>query len=121
VQTRLDGVRGEIEQLQAQLDNVGAQAALSTLTVTLVPRTEPVETRSEGWDPGSEFNEALASLVGMGQGLVSALIWIAIVWLPLMAVLALLTVLAWRGASKCGDGFPRRFPHAAPRTVPESG
>jgi hypothetical protein len=106
VQTRLDGVRGEIEQLQAQLDNVSAQAALSTLTVTLVPRAEPVETQTEGWDPGGEFNEALASLVGVGQGLVNALIWIVVVWLPLMAVLTLLIVMAWRGSLEVRRRLP---------------
>jgi hypothetical protein len=107
VQTRLDAVRGEIEQMQAQLDNVSAQADLSTLTVTLVPRSAPVEAQTEGWDPGGDFDEALASLVGMGQGLVSALIWLAIVWLPLMAVLALLTVLVWRGSLEVRRRLPR--------------
>ena len=106
VQTRLDTVRGEIEQLQAQLDNVSAQADLSTLTVTLVPRAEPVETQTEGWDPGADFKEALASLVGVGQGVVSALIWIVIVWLPLMAVLALLIGLVWRGSLEVRRRLP---------------
>jgi hypothetical protein len=106
VQTRLDTVRGEIEQLQAQLDNVSAQADLSTLTVTLVPRSEPVEAQTEGWDPGADFSEALASLVGVGQGVVSALIWIAIVWLPLMAVLALLIGLVWRGSLEVRRRLP---------------
>jgi hypothetical protein len=106
VQTRLDGVRGEIEQLQAQLENVSAQAALSTLTVTLIPRVEPVETQTEGWDPGADFNEALASLVGVGQGLVTGLIWIGVVWLPLMAVLALLILLVWRGSLEVRRRLP---------------
>jgi hypothetical protein len=107
VQTRLDAVRGEIEQLQAQLDNVSAQAALSTLTVTVVPRPEPVETTTAGWDPGGDFNQALASLVGMGQGIVSALIWLVVVWVPVMAVLALLTVLVWRGSLEARRRLPQ--------------
>jgi hypothetical protein len=107
VQTRLDAVRGEIEQMQAQLDNVSAQADLSTLTVTLVPRSAPVEEQTQGWDPGGDFNEALASLVGMGQGLVSALIWLAIVWVPLIAVLVLLTVVVWRGSLEVRRRLPR--------------
>jgi hypothetical protein len=106
VQTRLDAVRGEIEQLQAQLDNVSAQADLSTLTVTLVPRSEPVETQTEGWDPGADFSQALASLVGVGQGVLSALIWLVIVWLPLMAVLALLIGLVWRGSLEVRRRLP---------------
>jgi hypothetical protein len=97
VQSRLDGVRGEIEQLEAQLQDIEGDADLSTLTVSLFPVAEPVEAVSETWDPGAQFNSALASLVGIGQGLVGALIWIGIVWLPVLLVLALLVLLALRG------------------------
>ncbi|HYN64402.1 MAG TPA: DUF4349 domain-containing protein, partial [Candidatus Limnocylindrales bacterium] len=37
VQSRLDDVRGQIEQLKAQLEQLNGLAALSTLTVTLLP------------------------------------------------------------------------------------
>jgi len=97
VQSRLDGVRGEIEQLEAQLQEIEGDADLSTLTVSLIPVAEPVEAVSETWDPGAQFNGALATLVGIGQGLVGALIWIGIVWLPVLLVLALLVLLALRG------------------------
>ncbi len=97
VQSRLDGVRGEIEQLEAQLQDIEGDADLSTLTVSLIPVAEPVSAVTEEWDPGVQFNGALASLVGIGQGLVSALIWIGIVWLPVLLVLALLVLLALRG------------------------
>ena len=51
VQGRLDEVRGQIEQLEAQLQAVEGQAALSTLTVTIIPRDEPVADAQAGWDP----------------------------------------------------------------------
>jgi hypothetical protein len=109
VQSRLDGVRGEIEQLEAQLQDIEGDADLSTLTVSLIPVAEPVTAVTEEWDAGAQFNDALASLVGIGQGLVSALIWIGIVWLPVLLVLALLVLLALRGLLE----VRRRLPMAA--------
>jgi hypothetical protein len=106
VQSRLDDVRGQIEQLQAQLDAVEGQAALSTLTVTLVPRPTPVEARAEAWDPGGQLDRALASLVGIGQGLFDGLVWFVIVWLPILLVLALFGLLALRGVLEVRRRMP---------------
>ena len=106
VQSRLDQVRGEIEQLTAQLEQLEAQAALSTLTVTVVPRPEPVVEQAEVWDPGAQLNEAIASLVGIGQGLFDGLIWFGVVWLPVLLVLALLTLLALRGVLEVRRRLP---------------
>jgi hypothetical protein len=109
VQSRLDEVRGQIEQLTAQLENVSGLADLSTLTVTLIPRAQPVETQSENWDPGAELNRALASLVGFGQGIANGLIWFLIVWVPVLLVLAVLALIALRGVLE----VRRRVPAAA--------
>jgi hypothetical protein len=96
VQTRLDGVRGEIEQLSAQLEQLSGQAGLSTLTVTLTPSPTPVERATEDWDPGATFEQATAALVGIGQGLADILIWLGIVGLPLLIVLAVATLVVAR-------------------------
>jgi hypothetical protein len=115
VQSRLDDVRGQIEQLQAQLDALEGQAALSTLTVTLVPRPTPVTTTTEAWDPAAQLDRALASLVGIGQGLLDGLIWFVVVWLPILLVLALLGLIALRGVLE----VRRRMPVAATTTSDE--
>jgi hypothetical protein len=96
VQGRLDEVRGQIEQLEAQLQAVEGQAALSTLTVTIIPRDEPVADVQAGWDPGAQATGAVAALVGLGQGLFDALVWIVIVVLPIMLVIGLITAVAMR-------------------------
>jgi hypothetical protein len=96
VQSRLDDVRGQIEQLKAQLEQLSGLAALSTLTVTLVPASTPVEDASEGWDPGATFDKALAALVGVGQEISDLLIWLAVVGLPIGLVGAVGLLLAWR-------------------------
>jgi len=110
VQSRLDQVRGEIEQLTAQLDQLEAQAALSTLTVTLVPQPAPVTAQAEEWNPGAELDRALASLVGIGQGILDGLIWFAVVWLPVLLVLSLLVLVALRGVLE----VRRRLPPSSP-------
>ena len=114
VQARLDEVRGQIEQLKAQLENVTGQADLSTLTVTLIPRAEPIDVQSETWDPGAELGRAIASLVGIGQGLASGLIWFAVVWVPVLLILALLAMLGLRGVME----VRRRTPSAAATEPP---
>lgn len=96
VQARLDQVRGEIEQLQAQLDNVSGQAALSTLVVRLVPAAAPVAAQTAGWDPGGQLDRAMAALVAIGQGVVDVAIWVGIVILPIGLAVAVLAWLALR-------------------------
>jgi len=107
VQSRLDDVRGQIEQLQAQLQTVSGQADLSTLTVTLIPRAEPVEAVQAGWDPGATWSSAVASLVGIGQGMFDILVWFVVVWLPLLLVIGLIGLLVWRVAVEVRRRMPQ--------------
>lgn len=113
VQSRLDEVRGEIEQMRAQLENVASQADLSTLTVTLIPKAAPVQAQAEGWDPGARLAEAVAALVGVGQGALDALIWIGVVVLPILVALGLVVLIGLRVAAE----VRRRLP-AAPAREP---
>jgi hypothetical protein len=106
VQARLDGVRGEIEQLEAQLQEIEGDADLSTLTVSLVPAPAPIETVTTTWDPKGEVDGAVASLVGIGQGLLNAVIWFGIVWLPVLLVLGIVALLALRGVLEVRRRLP---------------
>ena len=116
VQSRLDGVRGEIEQLEAQLQEIEGAADLSTLTVSLLPAAEPIVEQAEAWDVGSEVQGAVAALVGIGQGLLNVVIWFGIVWLPVLLVLSILALLALRAVLE----VRRRLP-LAPEPAPASG
>ena len=115
VQSRLDEVRGQIEQLQGQLDAMTAQADLSTLTVTLVPVAAPVTAQGEEWDPGAQAADAVAALLGVGQALVTGLIWLGIVILPLALVGGVIALIAVRG----GIELRRRAPQ--PTAPPADG
>ena len=90
VQARLDEVRGQIEQLQAQHKELTGLADLATLSVTLVPGA--VQQAAGNWDPGKTVTEAFAALVGFVQNLGNAAIWLVIVVAPAVVVLA---ILAW--------------------------
>lgn len=109
VQTRLDDVRGQIEQLRAQLESVTGQADLSTLTVTIVPTAAPVTAQTEEWDPGAQVAAAVAALLGVGQGVMTALIWLAVVVLPIALVIGVIAFVLLRA----GVELRRRVPPAA--------
>ena len=90
VQAELTRVRSEIEQLTAKAASLRDDAAMSTLSVTFVlPETPAIARQEAGFDPGHEAEAATARLVGILQALAVAGIWFAIVWLPVIGVLAI--------------------------------
>jgi hypothetical protein len=118
VQSHLDDVQGQIEQLQAQQKELSGLADLATLTVSLVPGA--VQQAAGKWDPGKTVSDALAALVDGVQGAANGAIWFAIVWLP---ALILLTILLWL-LRRFLPGIGRRAAkpaELAPPTAPVEG
>jgi uncharacterized protein DUF4349 len=109
VQTRLDDVRGQIEQLQAEHKELTGLADLSTLSVTLIPSA--LQQAAGRWDPGKTIADAFAALVDVGQNLGDGVIWFGIVWLPVLIGLAILVLLVWRLVPGV-RGLVRREPKA---------
>jgi len=96
VQAQLTDVRGQIEVLTGQLVELGNRADLATLTVTFRLPVVAVQVAQQGWDPAAVVDEALASMVGVLQGLATAGIWFAIVWLPILLVLGIVgAIVVW--------------------------
>jgi cell division protein FtsL len=93
VQAELTSVRGQIEQLTAQKTSLEQQAAMSTLRVTFSLKPDPVLASSTEFDPSSQVDQAVASLIGVLQAVASAGIWFAIVWLPILIALGILVVI----------------------------
>lgn len=110
VQEQLTGVRQQIEQLTAQKQTLENQAALGSLTVSFSPPPAVAVTQvREGWDPAREIDQAAAALVGLGQGLAGAAIWLLIVWVPILLAAGLLALVAFV--------VVRRIRRAAPGTM----
>ena len=114
VQARLSDTRGEIERLTAQQLQLQDQAALATLTVTFGTETVAVVETAQRWDPAREVDRASATLIGIGQGLVSIAIVVAIVWLPLILAITIVAGLVVLVARRFGWMRPRGLPPMAP-------
>jgi hypothetical protein len=98
VEQQLTNVRGQIEQLSAQLADLEDRAGFATLTATFSVPVVAVEVAARGWEPGIVVDEATASLVEVLQALTTAGIWFAIVWLPLLLLIGLLVAIGvWVG------------------------
>ena len=91
VESQLSDVQGQIEELSTQQAHLKDQASLATLTVefALPPTPETIQT-SRGWDPGAQLDQASSALLGIGQALASAGIWLVVVGLPIGFVLLIL-------------------------------
>jgi hypothetical protein len=96
VQKVLDDTRGQIEQLQAQRDNLANRAALATLTVSWQVPTTATSVANQGWDLGREVDRAFAALVTFTQGLATLGIWFAIAFLPILLPVALVGFVGYR-------------------------
>jgi len=108
VQDQLTNVRGQIEQLSAQLADVEDRASYATLTASFRVPIVAVEVAQKDWDPKVVVDEASASLVNVLQALTGAGIWFAIVWLPILLVLGILVLMAAWIARRTGLVSPRR-------------
>ena len=94
VEQQLSSTEGQIEELSAQQALLKNQAAMSTLTVSFSTPAETDTTQAtQGWDLGAQIDQAVATLVHIGQGLVTIVVWAVIVGLPLAIGLALLWVI----------------------------
>lgn len=125
VEARLTDVRGQIEQLTAQLEDLADRAAYATLTASFSVPLVAVEAASKGWEPAATVDEAAASLISIVQALASAGIWFLIVWLPILLGLALIATLAIWVARRAGLGrrsarveMPPPLPPTPPTTEP---
>jgi len=104
VEARLTDVRGQIEQLTAQLEDLNDRAGYATLTAFFSSPIVAVQVASKDWAPGTAVDEAAASLISILQALATGGIWFLIVWLPILIVLGLAGGIAVWLARRAGIG-----------------
>ncbi len=85
-QGQLTTVRGDIEQLVAERDALKKQATCGTRAVGWSTPLVAVTAVQQGFDAAKIVDAAVAQLVGLGQGLLTVGIWLAIVGLPVLIV-----------------------------------
>jgi hypothetical protein len=124
VQAELTSVRGQIEQMTAEKQSLEGQAAFSTLAVTFSLKPDRCSPSKSQFDPKTEVDQASASLVSVLQGLATAGIWFAIVWLPILIAIGILVAIgcsssgAFAGRRYCRRRQPRRAATAARAVEP---
>jgi hypothetical protein len=86
---QLTYIREQIEQVKGQMKYYSESAAMSAVTVQLIPDVlaQPIEVG--GWKPQGIAKEAIEALVRAFQGLATGLIWIGLYALPLLLILGL--------------------------------
>jgi hypothetical protein len=109
VNESLSQVQGEVEQVRGRMEYLKQSAALSTVTVALmpVPAVAPI-VEEGGWQPLAVARSALRELVELGQGLANVAI-VLLVWTPVWLPFVLL---AW--------WLRRRFWARARKPAPET-
>jgi hypothetical protein len=107
VQAQLTDVRGQIEVLDAERARLADQVSYGTLVATFGLETVAVQETAKDWDPAKDVDAATATLIEVGQTLARAGIWFAIVWLPLLILLALAVFVGRKAARRW---LPKRVP-----------
>lgn len=96
VYNQLVSIRGQIELVKGQMKYYRESAAMSAITLDLIPDalSRPIEIG--GWRPDGEAKEALEALVRTLQNWIDAAIWLAIYVLPLALIVGLPAYALWR-------------------------
>jgi hypothetical protein len=92
VQDKLTDVRDQIERLTAQQNDLTGRAALGTLEAIWETPVVAVTQVQSGWDLGREIDHAAAQTVRAGQTAASFLVWLAIVGVPVLGPILLISL-----------------------------
>jgi len=103
VTNMLSNVRGTIEQIEGQINYLGRQTSMSTITVSLTPVANAKEVTNE-WKPmlvaKESFRNLLASLTGLASGIIIFVIQVLPVLILQLAFLGLILGLIWKLGKK---------------------
>jgi hypothetical protein len=110
----ISSVRGQIEQIQGQLDYLEDLTSLATLelSITQTPAAAPIV--DEPWDPGEAVRDAVRNLVEALQGAAEVAISFGLFVLPLLLLIlgipAAIALYLYRRLRKVGDGSVESAP-----------
>ncbi len=95
VHRELTNIRGQIEQLKGRMQYLERTAAMSAITVELIPDVLAQPIAGTGWRPSVTVSTALRSLVGTLRLVADAAIVIVFYVLPLVIVLLVPVAIIW--------------------------
>lgn len=86
---QLTYIREQIEQVKGQMKYYSESAAMSAVTVQLIPDALAQPFEVGGWKPAGVVREAVEALVAAFQSMATGLIWLGLYVLPLVVVIGL--------------------------------
>ena len=89
VYRELTSIRGQIEQAKGRAQFLATSAAMSTVTISLIPDVIAQPITAPGWRPEGEFKNAVEALIRILQGLGTLAIWLVVTILPVLIILSL--------------------------------
>jgi hypothetical protein len=102
INQELSNLEGQIEQLKGQMNYLKDRSAYSTITVNFEPvLPEIVETPTPTptpnvWQPGETFKDAKKAVTYAYQGIIDFLIWVFVVFVPIIAPPVLVIWILWK-------------------------
>ncbi len=114
IDQRLTDVEGQIEQIEAHLNQLNGQVSFYTIAISLQPSQAVLTPPSAPWNLGKIWQDALGAAVAFAQVLATVVIWLAVfsVYVIPLALIAWF-VLRWR---RLHSGRP--MPATATNTSP---
>jgi hypothetical protein len=95
IYNEITNVRMQIEQIKGRMQYLESASELATLTITVTPEEIEEPVVEPGWEPLRQARDALRTLVNALKGLTTVVIWVALFFLPLAAILLLPLILVW--------------------------
>jgi hypothetical protein len=100
INQELSNVESQIESIKGQMNYLQDRSAYSTITVNFEPvlpeiKSQPTPTPI-AWDPGETFGNATETLTSAYQGIIELLIWLFVVFLPIVLPPVLILWLIWK-------------------------
>lgn len=120
IEQRLSDVEGQIEQIEAHLNQLNGQTSFYTIQIELLPLATYKPPVAPSWNPGQILHEALVSAQGFGEGLLTLLIWLgvyAIYLVPLGVIIWLSVRFSRRRAARASAPTAGRTTGAEPPAV----
>ncbi len=118
IDQRLTDVEGQIEQIEAHLNQLNGQVSFYTIAVSLQPSQAVLTPAPAPWSPGRIWQDALGAAGAFAQVLATLVIWLAVFSvyiIPLVVIVWL--VIRWRRL-RTGRPIPAT---ASNFTLPKSG
>lgn len=100
VHAQLTMIRGQIEQAKGRMRYLSEVAAMSSISLEILPDAIAKPVVEPGWQPLVVAKDAVRALVGSLQSMATVAIWLLVYVVPVFGMLALVIVALWKIARR---------------------